>query len=63
MISRIPSKSEGHFERGAIVNFAEDDAIALFYLGKKKFLFVPKSALPSEGWTELRQWIGTKGPC
>ncbi len=60
LISRIPGKSEGRFERNAIVNFAESDAIALFYLGEKKFLFVPKSALPSEGWTELREWIGTK---
>lgn len=57
LISRIPGKSEGRFERAAVTDFAEDEAIALVYVGKKKFIFIPKRAMPENGWQELRAWI------
>ncbi len=57
LISRIPGKSEGRFRRAAIIDFAEDEHLALLYLRPKLFLYIPKSAMPEPAWTELRQWL------
>lgn len=53
LISILPGRSEGRFYWSAILDFAEDDRIALVFVKKKAFIFIPRSALPAEGWTEL----------
>jgi len=54
LISTIPGKSEGRFFWTGLIDFAEDDRLALLYIRKKQFLYVPKSALPEEAWVRVR---------
>lgn len=63
LISRIPGRSEGRYKPGAILNFIEDELVALLYVREKMFLFIPKRALPNEGWAELRSWYGRATKC
>jgi len=58
LISRIPGRSEGRFKQAAISEFVENDKIALLFITKKKFLFIPKTAMDDSGWSELRTWLG-----
>jgi hypothetical protein len=60
LISTIPGRSEGRFFWSAILDFAEDEKVALLFIQKKKFLFVPKTALPETGWAELRAHVQSK---
>lgn len=54
VISSIPGKSEGRFFWNAILDFAEDERIALLFIRKKQFLYIPKTALPEEAWAQIR---------
>ena len=60
IISRIPGRSEGRFLPSAVISFAEDDRIALIYVAKKRFLFVPKTALTAAQWTMVRHWVAQR---
>ena len=60
VISAIPGKSEGRFFWPVILDFIEDDKIALLFVHKKRFLFIPKRAMPTEVWDELRKVSATK---
>jgi hypothetical protein len=60
-ISRIAGRSEGRFLPAAFYGFAEDEQIAILLVSKKKFLFVPKRAMPEEAWAELRAWLDKNG--
>lgn len=61
LISVLPGKSEGRFYWPAIVDFAEDERIALVFVNnKKKFLLIPKRALPAEAWDELRSLMANR---
>ncbi|AFL89843.1 hypothetical protein Terro_3629 [Terriglobus roseus DSM 18391] len=59
MISRLPGLSEGRFRRAAVVDFAEDDHIALLFVAKNKFLLVPKRALNESQWAAVHAWLDT----
>jgi len=61
VISAIPNRSEGRFFWSAIQDYAEDDKIALLFIQKKKFLFIPKHALPDAAWRELKANITNFG--
>jgi hypothetical protein len=52
--SSIPGKSEGRFYWNAILDFAEDDRVAMIFVRAKNFLYIPKNALPEEAWTQIR---------
>jgi hypothetical protein len=56
-ISAIPGRSEGRFFWSAVQDFAEDVKIALIFIHKKRFIFIPKPALPEAAWSELRVLI------
>lgn len=58
--SVVPGRSEGRFFWPAIVDFAEDEHVALVFIRKKHFLVVPHSAFTDEQWTELRTLIHQK---
>jgi hypothetical protein len=60
VISAIPGRSEGRFYWPAIVDFAEDEKIALLFVHKKRFLFIPKRAMPTEVWDEFRDLLANK---
>ena len=59
VINGIPGRSEGRFFWTAIPDFAEDDELALIFIQKKNFLFIPKRALPETAWAELRRLVAT----
>ena len=54
IVSAIPGKSEGRFYWNAILDFAENDQIAMLFIRKKHFLYIPKNALPEEAWAQIR---------
>ena len=57
----IEGQSEGRFQRTAICDIAEDQAILLLFLNKKKFLYLPKALLPVEALSEVRAWLQLPG--
>lgn len=59
VISVIPGRSEGRFFWKAIVDFLEDERVALLFVGKKVFLFLPKEALPEVAWSEIRSLVAS----
>ena len=59
--SGTEGKSEGRFQRAAICDIAEDHAILLLFLNKRKFLYLPKTALPPEALSEVRAWLQLPG--
>jgi hypothetical protein len=61
IISILPGTSEGRFYWSSILDFAEDDRIALVFVKKKVFIFIPRSALPAQGWDELRYHLTKRG--
>jgi hypothetical protein len=59
-IITFPGKSEGRYFWSAIQDFAEDGKIALVFIQKKRFIFIPKHALPETAWFELRSLISNR---
>lgn len=55
IISTIPGRSEGRFFWSAILDFIEDDRLALLYVREKLFLYIPKAALPDSAWQRMRE--------
>ncbi len=55
VISTIPGKSEGRFFWPSIVDYAEDKELALLFIKKKLFLFIPRRAMDEAGWSEVRE--------
>jgi hypothetical protein len=60
--STVIGRSEGRFFWNAINDYVEDDAIALIFIGKKRFLYIPKRALDEEDWQDLRTAIRDLAP-
>jgi len=54
LISVIPGKSEGRFFWSGILDFVEDEQLALIFIKKKLFIFIPHRAMDEAGWSELR---------
>ena len=54
IISAIPGISDGRFFWSAIEDYAEDERMALLYVRKKLFLFIPKRAMDEAEWQRLR---------
>jgi hypothetical protein len=59
--SGTEGKSEGRFQRNAICDIAEDKAVLLLFLNKRKFLYFPKALLPAEALSEIRAWLQLPG--
>ncbi len=57
VLSGIPGSGEGKFFWSTILNFAEDDRIALVYISKQMFLMIPKKKLSPAAWADLRGTI------
>jgi YcxB-like protein len=60
VLSAIPGRSEGKFFWNSIVNYAENDKLALLYVKKKLFLYIPKRAMPEDEWQQLRAYVHAK---
>ncbi len=54
LVSGRPGESEGRFFWIAFEDYAEDEKLALLYLRRKLFLFIPKRAMPAAEWARLR---------
>jgi hypothetical protein len=54
VVSSIPGRSEGRFFWAGILDYAEDEEMALLFIRKKNFLFVPKRAMDQVAWEYLR---------
>lgn len=67
VLSSIPGKSEGRYFWNSILDYVEDDQMALLFVRKKLFLFVPKRAMDSPTWERLRAYVRQheigKNPC
>jgi hypothetical protein len=61
VISRLPGRNEGRFFWPAIVDYAEDEKLALIFVAPKRFLFVPRRAMPDEAWVQLRGYVAARG--
>ena len=59
--SGTEGQSEGRFQRAAICEVAEDQAMLLLFLNKKKFIYLPKNLLPAEALSEVRTWLQLPG--
>ena len=57
VISSIPGHSEGRIYWTAFHKFLEDDKMGLLLLNKKRFLIVPKRAMPEDQWQLVRDYI------
>jgi hypothetical protein len=57
LISRIPGRSEGRILWPTFLELLEDDKIALLFFHKKRFLFIPKRAMPEDQWQLIRNRI------
>jgi hypothetical protein len=60
VISGVPNRSEVRFFWNAIQDFAEDEHVALLFISKKRFLFIPKRVMAAEQWDQLRSLITIK---
>jgi hypothetical protein len=58
--SGIVGRSEGRFHWNALLQFVENEKVALLYVKKKLFLCVPKRAMPEEEWQQLRAYFQNK---
>jgi hypothetical protein len=58
--STIPGRSEGRFYWSVIVDYVEDQKMALLFVHKKLFLYVPKRAMDEQAWASLRALITEK---
>ena len=67
VVSSIPGRSEGRFFWAGILDYVEDDEMALLFVRKKNFLFVPKRAMDDPAWERLRAYVRQHGignnPC
>ena len=54
IISARPGDSEGRFYWTAIEDYAEDERLAIVYVRRKLFLFIPKRAMDEPEWARLR---------
>jgi len=54
LISILPGRSEGRFFWSALVDFAEDERLALVFIKRRMFLFIPRRAMDDAGWIQLR---------
>jgi hypothetical protein len=54
IISTLPGRSEGRFFWAALPDFVEDEKLALVFVKKKQFLFIPRRAMDEVGWVQLR---------
>lgn len=60
LISTIPGKSEGRFFWTALIDYAEDDRLAMLFIRKTHFHYILKYALPETAWTQIRQLATSK---
>jgi hypothetical protein len=60
LISILPDRSEGRFMWAALPDFAEDEKIALVFVKKKQFIFIPKRAIPEEAWAFIRSHLHSR---
>ncbi len=60
VVSSIPGVSEGRFFWDAILRFAKNEKVHLFYVTEKRFLFVPTCAFQTEQLSELTDLIARK---
>jgi len=54
LISALPGRSEGRFLWSGLIDYAEDEELALVFIKKKMFLFIPRRAMDDAGWNQLR---------
>jgi hypothetical protein len=57
LISILPNRSEGRFMWSALPDFVEDKKIALIFIKKKQFIFIPKDAITEDAWAFIRSHI------
>jgi hypothetical protein len=57
IISAMPGSSESKLLWNAIVRFAQDEKITLFYLTELRFLFVPTTIFSAEQRVELSNLV------
>lgn len=57
VVSAVPGRSETRTLLIAFCGFIEDDKMGLLLLSKKKFLLVPKRAMPEDQWQLIRDHI------
>jgi hypothetical protein len=62
ILSVIPGLLEVSFRWDAIVDFAQDDRVSLFFVDKDSFFFFPTSALSPEQRTELNELVARHLP-
>lgn len=60
LITGRPGRAETRFERAAVCKTIEDDELILLFLGKKKFVYIPKT-IGESAVTDLRAWLGLPG--
>ena len=58
----ITSRSEARFFWNSILRYAENSEIALLFIRKKLFLFVPKRAMDEPEWKRLRALVAQHVP-
>jgi hypothetical protein len=67
IISTVPGVSEGRFFWNAILAFAQDEKVTLFYIRKNAFLFLPTCIMSPAQRTELNDLVARhvvrKQPC
>jgi YcxB-like protein len=56
----VPGRSESRLQWNAIDDVAEDSEVRLLFVGKTRFMIVPRRALNETQWAELRALITTK---
>ena len=54
VISSRPGESEGRFFWNAFEDYVEDEKLALLYVRRKLFLFIPRRAMPEDEWQRFR---------
>lgn len=61
VLSAIPGISEGKFQWNAFTDIVVTDTVALFYIGKRRFLLLPISQLTPEQSLEFRSIVARSG--
>lgn len=56
--SELPGRSEAKVYWSALFDYAEDAKIALLFVGKNRFVFVPKRAMGEDEWERVRVLAG-----
>jgi hypothetical protein len=60
LITGRPSRAESRFERAAICKVMEDDELILLFLGKKKFIYIPKT-IGAPALADIHAWLALPG--